>query len=35
VQSQLDRLQAELPGTIVRTVQDAGDRRIIQAGAWR
>ncbi len=35
VQSQLDRMQAELPSTIVRAVQDAGDRRIISAGGWR
>jgi hypothetical protein len=34
VQSQLDRLEQELPTTIVRTVQDAGDRRIISPRKW-
>lgn len=35
VQASLDQLRADLPGTIVQTVQDAGDRRIISPGAWR
>lgn len=35
VQASLDQLRADLPGTIVQTVQDAGDRRIISPGGWR
>lgn len=35
VEASIDRLRAEMPATIVRTVQDAGDRRIIRAGGWR
>ena len=35
VNSRLDRMQAELPSTIARTVQDAGDRRMISSGGWR
>lgn len=35
VQSQIDKLRSELPGTIVKTMQDAGDRRIVSARNWR
>lgn len=35
VQASIDRLRAELPGTIVSTVQDAGDRRLISARKWQ
>ncbi len=35
VTSRIDRMQAELPSTIARTVQDAGDRRMISSGGWR
>lgn len=35
VQSQIDKLRSELPSTIVRTMQDAGDRRIVSARNWR
>ncbi|MGR4892287.1 phage tail length tape measure family protein [Sphingopyxis sp. LARHCG72] len=34
VQASVDRLRAELPGQIVRTVQDAGDRRLFTARSW-
>jgi len=35
VQASVDRLRAELPGTIIKTMQDAGDRRIVNTGKWR
>lgn len=35
VQSQLDRLEQSLPGRIVSTVQDAGERRMITTRGWR
>lgn len=34
VQASVDRLRSELPGQIVRTVQDAGDRRLFTARSW-
>lgn len=34
VQASVDRLRAELPGKIVSTVQDAGDRRLFSARGW-
>jgi hypothetical protein len=35
VQASVDRLRAELPGQIVQTVQDAGDRRLFSARGWQ
>lgn len=35
VRAQLDQLQESLPGIIVSTVQDAGDRRVLSPGSWR
>ena len=35
VRASLDQLRTELPSTIVQTVQDAGDRRLINSGGWR
>ncbi|MGB3318609.1 MAG: hypothetical protein WBA75_06165 [Sphingopyxis granuli] len=35
VQASVDRLRAELPGQIVKTMQDAGDRRIVSTAKWR
>lgn len=35
VQASIDRLRAELPGKIISTMQDAGDRRIVRTGGWR
>ena len=35
VRQSVDRLRAEMPGTILQTVQDAGDRRLISARNWR
>lgn len=35
VRGQIDRLRAELPGLIVGTVQDAGDRRLLSLGGGR
>ena len=35
VAAALDQLRAELPGRIVQTVQEAGDRRIISARGWQ
>lgn len=35
VEATLDRLRAELPARIVQTVQEAGERGMISAGAWR
>lgn len=35
VRAQLDQLQQSLPGLIVNTVQDAGDRRLLQLGGGR
>lgn len=34
VRREISRLRSELPGTIIATVQDAGDRRLIRAGSW-
>jgi len=35
VRVSVEQLQAGLPGMIVQTVQDAGDRRLINSGGWR
>lgn len=35
VQASVDRMNAELPGRVVRIVQDAGDRRMISPSRWR
>lgn len=35
VRQSLDQLRADLPGLVVSTVQDAGDRRMISNGGWR
>jgi len=35
VRAEIERLRRDLPGQIVTTVQDAGDRRIFSTGNWR
>lgn len=35
VRVSVDRLRADMPGIVVQTVQDAGDRRLINSGGWR
>ena len=35
IRNTLDQLRSDLPTTIVKTVQDAGDRRILSSGGWQ